>query len=655
MAAARTKTPDKTFPDKTFDVAIAGGGPVGLTLALAQARRGLRSCVVDAGGNAVDGRAFFVAFGCWRIWRALGLEAALAPHARAVTSVEAEGPAGGVSFLAEDCDGEPALGYMIEQGPLVKALEAAASGSDLVTLRSGRISGARFGDPCASLLLEDGEVGAALIAACDGARSAVRTAANIRFEGWDYAAKAISTTVTLPAAPEAAADGGAARQIFLPSGPMAALPLTPLPGDAAHERVNLVWTERAAVADALIALDDEGFEAELAKRAGDFLPGAKLAGRRHAFPVGLRVAERFHGPRLALAGDAAHQIHPLAGQGLNLGSKDVAALTDVIADAARVGLDIGAETALAPYTRWRRADVVASAAAMEGFARAFCAPAPIRIAAALAMRAAGRSGAGAQAVRPRGRRRHRRSAEPDAGKLVSRQSQLLHLADIGGHARVFLFGQLAQVGPGVEPGVVAIVEMDAHGIASDRIGAFHRDMRLVRGRGRARAAMAFGFGAGAFHAQEFVGNFARPAIVEADGEARILAAEAKFSGPGRVFWARRRTGRRAAAANLKTVWCPAAHFADAKVAGLVGQHHRYAITDWKGEPGAARDQLVGFAIVGERSAADRTDQNFEESWIDSRIVFCRRILLLGFSHCTYPPPCPGRSITRRAMSALHRS
>jgi 2-octaprenyl-6-methoxyphenol hydroxylase len=178
---------------------------------------------------------------------------------------------------------------------------------------------------------------------------------------------------------------GAARQIFLPSGPMAALPLS-------GGRINLVWTERAAVAEALMALDDAGFEAELGKRADGFLPGVKLAGKRHSFPVGLHVADRFHGPRVALAGDSAHQIHPLAGQGLNLGLKDVAALVDVIAEASRVGLDIGAETALAPYTRWRRADVVASAAAMEGFARLFAGPAPIRIAAALAMQAAGNLG-----------------------------------------------------------------------------------------------------------------------------------------------------------------------------------------------------------------------------------------------------------------------
>ena len=371
-----------TLADPNLDVAIAGGGPVGLTLALALAKQDFRVCVVDAGARrdgtigASDGRAFFVAFGCWRIWRALGLEPDLLAHAEPVISVEAKGQAGAISFLAEDCENEPVLGYMIEQGPLVATLEAALRRGGQ-RLEACEVAGARFGDPSARLTTTQGDLRAALIVGCDGTRSGVRAAAGIRYEGWDYPARAISTTVTIKAS-----HGGAARQIFLPSGPMAALPLS---GD----RINLVWTERAPVAEALMALDEKGFEAELANRAGDFLPEVKLAGKRHSFPTGLHVAERFHGARLALAGDSAHQIHPLAGQGLNLGLKDVAALVDVISEAARAGLDIGAETALAPYTRWRRADVVASAAAMEGFSRIFAAPAPVRIAAALAMQAVG--------------------------------------------------------------------------------------------------------------------------------------------------------------------------------------------------------------------------------------------------------------------------
>jgi 2-octaprenyl-6-methoxyphenol hydroxylase len=368
------------------DVAVAGGGPVGLTLALALARRGYESVVADAGalpgkGGAeqakADSRAFFIAYGCWRIFRALGLEEALLTGAEPVTQVEAEGRIGGINFIAEDC-AEPVLGYMVGAGLLASVLHAAVVAEKRITLLSrARIENVALGDPCAVLKLAVAEVHAPLVVGCDGARSIVRRAAGLRFEGHDYDATAISTTVKL-----GEPHNGAARQVFLPNGPMAVLPLK-------DDRANLIWTEKAAVAEALLALDDRGFELELAKKAGDFLPDAKLAGARYSFPVGLYIAERFDAQRVALAGDSAHVIHPLGGQGLNLGLKDVAALVDVIVTAGRAGLDIGAASALEPYTRWRRADVVATAAAMEGFARVFSSPLSVRLAAGLAMSAAG--------------------------------------------------------------------------------------------------------------------------------------------------------------------------------------------------------------------------------------------------------------------------
>jgi 2-octaprenyl-6-methoxyphenol hydroxylase len=258
---------------------------------------------------------------------------------------------------------------------------AVAAQQGIQLIAPAKIVAVEFGDAEVCLNLDSGETHACVAIGCDGAKSVVRKAAGLRFEGWDYDAKAISTTVRL-GRPRSSGHGGAARQIFLPGGPMAVLPLK-------DDRANLIWTERAAVADALVALDDRSFELELAKKAGDFLPDAKLAGPRHAFGLGLFVAERFHAPRVALAGDSAHVIHPLGGQGLNLGLKDAAALVDVIHTAGRAGLDIGSAIALEPYTRWRRADVVATAAAMEAFARTFSAPLPVRLAAGLAMQAAG--------------------------------------------------------------------------------------------------------------------------------------------------------------------------------------------------------------------------------------------------------------------------
>ena len=363
------------------DVAIAGGGPVGLTLALALARRGFEVALADAGAppgeGPADSRAYFIAYGCWRIFRALGLEEQLLPHAEPVLQVEAEGRLGGISFIAEEC-AEPALGYMIEGSALAAVLYAAVKAETHVRMLSrARIDKVTFAPAKAQLVVGDLVIEARLVVGCDGAKSPVRSAAGLRFEGHDYDAAALSTTLKL-----GKPHNGAARQIFLPRGPMAVLPLT---GD----RANLIWTERAAVAGALAGLSDDEFERELAKAAGDFIPGAKLAGARHVFPLRLKVAERFDGHRVALAGDAAHVIHPLAGQGLNLGLKDVAALVDVIGEAERVGLDIGAASALAPYTAWRRGDVAATAGAMEGFARAFTAPLPVRLVAGAAMAAAG--------------------------------------------------------------------------------------------------------------------------------------------------------------------------------------------------------------------------------------------------------------------------
>ncbi len=385
------------------DVAIAGGGPVGLTLALALAQKGFSAVVADAapppGQGRPDTRAYFIAHGCWRIFRALGLEERLLGLAEPVTEVEAEGSVGGISFIAEECS-EPALGYMIEAGALADVLHEAAQRDAGITLLNGvRAQSVTFGPGAAVLDIGEGRISAPLVVGCDGRNSLVRRTASLRFEGHDYNAAAISTTVKL-----GRPHNGAARQIFLPHGPMAVLPLR-------NDHANLIWTESAAIAEALVGLDARGFELELAKKAGAFLPDATLAGPRVTFPIGLYIAERFDGHRLALAGDAAHVIHPLAGQGLNLGLKDIAALVDVIAEAAQAGLDIGAASALAPYTTWRRGDIVATAAAMEGFARTFSSALPVRLAAGAAMAAAG--------MIPPARKLFAREAGGDLGELPS--------------------------------------------------------------------------------------------------------------------------------------------------------------------------------------------------------------------------------------------
>lgn len=403
--AKKPASPSSSSGD-AFDVLIAGGGPVGLTLALALARRGFTTALADAGPAKIEGRAFLVAAGCWRIWRALGVEAELLAHAEPVTSVEAgSGPSllgsGGIAFLSSDSAAEATeLGYMIEEGPLNAALRVALGREEAATIFSPvRIGAPEVGDAWAQVDAGGRTLKARLVVGCDGVRSAIRQAAGIRFSGRDYPAKALSTVLKLDSSHH-----GAARQVFLPTGPVAALPLK-------DNRVNLVWSHRAAVADALAAMSDADFVAELARATDGFLDGFRLDGARHAFPLGVHVADRLHGPRIALAGDAAHQIHPLAGQGLNLGLKDVAALVDVIAEADRVGLDIGSEGALAPYTKWRRPDIVAQAAAMDGFAMAFTGPAPVRALAGLGMAAAGQA--------PMLRRAFAREAAGEGGETPS--------------------------------------------------------------------------------------------------------------------------------------------------------------------------------------------------------------------------------------------
>lgn len=367
---------------------IAGAGPAGLALALALARAGFETMVSDGrqvgrggrgGGTGGGAKVYLVAAGCWRIFRALDLGDALKGHAEPVHEVAAAARSGGAAFHGSDAGADDVLGYVIEADLLEGVLgEAANSQAGLEVRAPDRLVGLEFEEGHAGCTFESGaEVKAKLVVGCDGARSMVRERAGIAFEGWDYAYRAVSTVMKgeLP-------HDGRARQMFLPGGPIAALPMT-------EGRVNVVWSVKASVADVLTAMSDDDFEAELEQQAEGFLPGGRLVGPRASFPLGNRIAECFHGHRVALAGDSAHVVHPLAGQGLNLGLKDVAALVDVIGEAARVGLDIGSEAALAPYTQWRRADVVATAAAMEGFHRAFTGPAPIRGLAAMAMEAAG--------------------------------------------------------------------------------------------------------------------------------------------------------------------------------------------------------------------------------------------------------------------------
>lgn len=362
------------------DVLIGGGGLVGPTLALALEQIGLSVIIVDASRPSetlaanFDGRAFAIAFSSYRMWRALGLGEALDRVAQPIAEIMvtdgrlgAGGRRGGPSLLhlhfdsAElHGDGEP-LGLMLEARHVRLALDDAVRARPSIRMVQPQslTAIARDSAGVTATLADGSRLRAPLLVGADGRRSFVRDAVGIRTVGWEYPVTAIVATIQHEKPHDATA-----HEFFLPDGPFAILPLK---GD----RSNIVWAEKRAVADALLKLPEADFLAELRRRFGDFLGALSLEGPRFGYPLSLKLAERMIDDRVALAGDSAHGIHPLAGQGLNLGLKDCAALAECVADAVSVGLDPGDVSALERYQRWRRFDNVTMALGMEFFDKVF--------------------------------------------------------------------------------------------------------------------------------------------------------------------------------------------------------------------------------------------------------------------------------------------
>jgi 2-octaprenyl-6-methoxyphenol hydroxylase len=262
-----------------------------------------------------------------------------------------------LTFAAEVEPGEP-FAHMVENRPLVEALAAKARATG-VTLRPSAVVDFAVEGERVSVGCDDGMLAAGLLIAADGARSRLRELAGIPTFGWSYGQSAIVATVA-----HERDHGGRAEEHFLPAGPFAILPLK-------GRRSSIVWTEEEHTAERIVALPDDLFHAELEQRFGLHLGDISVAGPRRVHPLGLTVARAFVADRLALVGDAAHVIHPIAGQGLNLGLRDVAALAETIVDAARLGLDFGAANVLERYQRWRRFDTVAMGIATDGLNRLF--------------------------------------------------------------------------------------------------------------------------------------------------------------------------------------------------------------------------------------------------------------------------------------------
>jgi len=356
---------------KHYDVIIAGGGFVGMTQALAlsvHVPTSLRVALVDAEPrekNKVDARASALSAASKGLLSVLGLWQELAENAQPIASIE-------VTDSSLDAALRPALlgfdddltpgefgAYMVENADLHRALVNAIAKEpsiEIVTPESV-IGYAATSVGVQVQLGSGGEINGKLLIAADGKRSRLREAARIKCVGWSYPQIGIVTTVA-----HENPHHGNAVQHFYPAGPFAILPLK-------GNRSSIVWTEDKAVGEAITAADETTFLAELAKRFGSRLGNIAVAGPRQSFPLDFQMARGFVAERLALIGDAAHAVHPLAGQGLNIGFRDVAALTEIIVDNTRLGLDIGTAFLLARYERWRRFDSAFSATVMDGLNR----------------------------------------------------------------------------------------------------------------------------------------------------------------------------------------------------------------------------------------------------------------------------------------------
>ncbi len=352
------------------DILIAGAGFAGLALAIAL-RQALGPAFAVTVADpllarpAVDARASAIAAAARRLLETIGVWQAVASEAQDIVDMvvtdsrldDAVRPVF-LTFGGEVEPGEP-FAQMIENGPLLAALVAKAREEGVALAETSVVAFAADPERVSATLGDGRRLSARLLVAADGGRSRLRDLAGIAMVGWEYGQSAIVATVA-----HTRDHQGRAIEHFLPAGPFAILPLK-------NNRASLVWVEDNAEAARIIALPDAEFHAELEKRFGLHLGDLQVVGPRQAYPLGFGVARSFIGERLALVGDAAHRIHPIAGQGLNLGLRDAAALAEAVADAARLGLDPGGADVLDRYQRWRRFDTLAMGVATDGLNRLF--------------------------------------------------------------------------------------------------------------------------------------------------------------------------------------------------------------------------------------------------------------------------------------------
>ncbi|MDG1376398.1 MAG: UbiH/UbiF/VisC/COQ6 family ubiquinone biosynthesis hydroxylase [Yoonia sp.] len=365
-------------PMKT-DLIIVGGGLNGPALAIAAARAGFRVTVIDTLPKAArkmrdfDGRSYALALASQRLLRGIGVWDAVSATAQPMLEIKVtDGRAGTgaapwmMHFDHAEIEEGP-MGFMLEDRHLRLAFLDAMDAQDGITQIDGETVVAQSVDAAGvTVTLASGKIifGQLLIGS-DGRQSGTATRAGINRTGWGYDQAAIVCAVG-----HEKPHGGIAHQFFMPNGPLAILPLT-------GNRSSIVWSETTARAAEIMALDDDGFLKALRPAFGSFLGDIHLTGARFTYPLGLTLAQSFIAARVALIGDAAHGVHPIAGQGLNAGLRDVAALLDVLTQARGRGEDIGGPQTLARYQQWRRFDTATLAIATDTFNRLFSNDNPI--------------------------------------------------------------------------------------------------------------------------------------------------------------------------------------------------------------------------------------------------------------------------------------
>ena len=354
------------------DILIAGGGLNGTTLALALTAGGFNVTLVDPRATETraardfDGRSYAMSVASCRVLKALDIWPALSDDAQPILDIKvSDGRVGqGPSplFLAFDHAEieEGPMGHMVEDRHLRPTLLDAVAARKITHHAGVAICDHTTDAGGVTATFDTGDSHRTrLLIGCDGKNSAIGARVGIKRTGWGYDQTSLVCAVT-----HEKPHNGTAHQLFLEAGPLAILPLS-------QNRASIVWTERTARAEAIAHLDDEGYLDILRPRFGDFLGAISLVGQRGTFPLALSIANDFIADRVALVGDAAHAVHPIAGQGLNAGLKDVAALAEVLTDAARRGEDIGRHEVLQRYQTWRRFDVMSLAVATDSFNRLF--------------------------------------------------------------------------------------------------------------------------------------------------------------------------------------------------------------------------------------------------------------------------------------------